>query len=357
LKLNKTGSREEKLGREYDLVVIGGGVHGACAFEEAAARGINVLLLERDDFCSGASANSLKTIHGGIRYLQSGDIRRLRLTSKARGLWAARAPRLIRPLPCVAPLPRKFVASAPFVRLGALAYQLLTINHRRAETPGLQLESPGIVSRDQYKELALPFCDHQAKHGLQWEDYQVSDSERLVMDTIRLGEQYGGRAINYVEAFDTVTRKSAVSEVVVGNRISGRQHRIQTQSTIAFTGSAPGDSEFLVNTGGSRSRPVLAVNVVIKRCLVNRGVAFNAVAGNRSRGDRYLFCVPWKGSTILGTWYWRIPDSADLTSEPHRLADLAEVLRDINNSLDGAHIIGAGYPAIGTRRAIQRRVC
>ena len=117
---DNTDSREDKFRRAYDLVVIGGGFHGACAFEEAAARGVNVLLLERGDFCSGASANSMKTVHGGIRHLQSGDIRRLRLMARARQLWALRAPRLLRPLICIAPLPRSFLAFAPFVRIGAL---------------------------------------------------------------------------------------------------------------------------------------------------------------------------------------------------------------------------------------------
>jgi glycerol-3-phosphate dehydrogenase len=330
-------SRREKLEREYDVVVIGGGFHGACAFEEAAARGYRVLLLERGDFCSGASANSLKTVHGGIRYLQSGDIRRMLLTARARHLWALRAPRLVRRLPCVAPLPRKFAASAPFVRLGAIVYNALTMNRRRGVMPELALSAPGVASRDIYRELASPLSDPRASHGLTWDDYQVIDSERLVMDTIRLGEQQGGTAVNYAEALDVSDKKGNGTEISVHDHIADRVSAVRAETTVAFTGSAPGDSDFLAQAGIQRSRPVLAVNVVIRRPLTERGVAFTSGVSDRADADHYLFCVPWRDSTIIGTWYWRAAESGR-TTDLHRLADIDDVLRDINAALPGHDI-------------------
>jgi glycerol-3-phosphate dehydrogenase len=64
--------------QEFDLLVIGGGIYGACIAWEATLRGLSVALVEKEDFCSATSANSLKTIHGGFRYLQSADIKRMR---------------------------------------------------------------------------------------------------------------------------------------------------------------------------------------------------------------------------------------------------------------------------------------
>lgn len=331
-------SREDKLDREYELVIIGGGFHGACAFEAAVARGIDVLLLERGDFCSGASANSLKTVHGGIRHLQSGDIRRLRYMAKARQLWAQRAPRLMQPLSCVAPLPRKLLASAPFVRLGALGYQLLTIDHRSVAHAELALSAPRVVSHDRYLQLASPLSNHRAKHGLLWQDYQVVDSERLVMDMIRTGEKSGGQAINYADALAVDTGTSGASAVVVYDRIADHERLIQSRSTLAFAGSAPGDSKFVEGSRKQRSRPVLAVNVVIGRSLASRGVAFNPVADGRDASNRMMFCVPWQGCTIFGTWYWQAPELQASTDEPHRLVDLEQILQEINDSLEGAMV-------------------
>jgi glycerol-3-phosphate dehydrogenase len=329
-------SRENKLSRKYELVVIGGGFHGACAFEQAAARGVDVLLVERGDFCSGASANSLKTVHGGIRFLQKGDIRRLRYSARARQLWAARAPRLVKPLPCVLPLPRSLLTAAPFVRIGALAYELLTIDRRSGIPPELSLKQPGVVSRDRYEELAAPFRDPDAKHGLRWEDYQVVDSERLVMDIIRAGERAGGHAINYVEALDIVSHGADLT-VPVHDRLHDRESQVRTHSVISFAGSAPGDSEFPGCSANKRSRPVLAVNIVIDRPLVSGGVAFRP-EGQKEPSNRYLFCVPWQGSTILGTWYLHAPELTDEGIIAHRLADIDKMLADVNKALQGARV-------------------
>ena len=71
-------------GREYDLVIVGGGIFGVCAAWDAALRGLSVAILEKKDFSHATSANHLKMVHGGIRYLQHGDITRVRETSRER---------------------------------------------------------------------------------------------------------------------------------------------------------------------------------------------------------------------------------------------------------------------------------
>ena len=75
----------------FDLLVIGGGIHGACIARDAALRGLAVALVERDDCGSATSHNSLKIIHGGIRYLQHADVRRIRLSVRERRIWLATA--------------------------------------------------------------------------------------------------------------------------------------------------------------------------------------------------------------------------------------------------------------------------
>src|SRR6185503_16509423 len=88
---------------EHDLLIIGGGAAGAAAAREATLRGLRVALIERHDFGSGASAHCFKVVHGGIRYLQHADVRRLRSTSHERSVFLRLAPHLVKPLPFVIP--------------------------------------------------------------------------------------------------------------------------------------------------------------------------------------------------------------------------------------------------------------
>ena len=88
---------------EFDLLIIGGGAAGAAAAREATLRGLSVALIERRDFGSGASAHCFKVVHGGIRYLQHGNLRRMRATSHERSVFLHLAPHLVKPLPFVIP--------------------------------------------------------------------------------------------------------------------------------------------------------------------------------------------------------------------------------------------------------------
>jgi glycerol-3-phosphate dehydrogenase len=93
----------ELAGREYDLLVIGGGVYGVCTAWDAALRGLSVALVEKADFGHATSSNTLRVIHGGLRYLQHGDIRRLRHSIFERSTFMRIAPHLVHPLPFLIP--------------------------------------------------------------------------------------------------------------------------------------------------------------------------------------------------------------------------------------------------------------
>ena len=88
---------------EHDLVIVGGGAFGACAAWEAVSRGLSVALVEKNDFCGATSANHLKVVHGGIRYLQHLDLRRVRESCRERSALLRIAPHLVQPLPIIMP--------------------------------------------------------------------------------------------------------------------------------------------------------------------------------------------------------------------------------------------------------------
>ena len=116
---------------EYDLVIIGGGIFAACAAWDASLRGLSVALIEKYDFGSGSSANSLKFIHGGIRYLQHGDIVRLKHSCNERSAMLRVAPHLVRPLPVLIPTYGHGTSGKLFLGLGMYLYDFLTLGRNR----------------------------------------------------------------------------------------------------------------------------------------------------------------------------------------------------------------------------------
>ena len=108
--------------------MVGGGIFAACAAWDACLRGYSVALIEKDDFCSGTSANSYKFVHGGIRYLQHADIKRLRSSCKERSAFLRIAPHLVSPIPILIPTYGYGKSGKAFLGAGMYLYDMLTID-------------------------------------------------------------------------------------------------------------------------------------------------------------------------------------------------------------------------------------
>src|SRR5436190_2515950 len=111
--------------RTFDVLVVGGGIYGLAIAYDASQRGLGVALVERDDFGSGSSFNHLRTIHGGLRYLQSLDFRRARESVRERTTLARIAPHAVQPMPFVLPLYRSLIAGKMAMRAGFLLDRLI----------------------------------------------------------------------------------------------------------------------------------------------------------------------------------------------------------------------------------------
>ena len=94
---------------KFDLLVVGAGIHGICAAWDATQRGLRVALVDRGDFCGQASSNSLRIVHGGLRYLQQADLKRMRFSIRERSTLLRIAPGLVKPLPCILPTGRRLM--------------------------------------------------------------------------------------------------------------------------------------------------------------------------------------------------------------------------------------------------------
>ena len=128
--------------KEFDLVIVGGGIFGICAAWDASQRGLSVALVERGDFAAATSANCFKMIHGGIRYLQHGDIARVRESARERSALLRVAPHLAAPLPIVVPTHGSTTQGKAFLRAGVLAYDMITFDRNKG-IPDPQRRVPG----------------------------------------------------------------------------------------------------------------------------------------------------------------------------------------------------------------------
>src|SRR5215212_4226484 len=134
-------------GSMFDLLVVGGGIYGLTIAYDAAQRGLAVALIERNDFGSSASFNHLRTIHGGLRYLQHLDVKRARESVRERRTLARIAPHAIRPLPFALPLYRSLTRGKLAMRAGLLMDRIVASGRNRGVSVSHRLPGGRVIGR------------------------------------------------------------------------------------------------------------------------------------------------------------------------------------------------------------------
>ncbi|HVR69889.1 MAG TPA: FAD-dependent oxidoreductase [Vicinamibacteria bacterium] len=283
--------------REHDVVVIGGGIHGAAAAWDAAQRGLTVALLEARDFGAGTSWNSLKTVHGGLRHLQRADVAGLRESARERAAFLRVAPGLVRPLPFLVPTyagkPPSRLALAAALRVS----DLLTAGRNRGAPEGRSVPGGRLLSPRQVLER-LPLLDAAGlTGGAEWTDAQVSSTERLLLAFLLAAAEAGAAVANYVEATHLERKGDRVTGATARDVLGGGT--LALRGRVVVNAAGPGLDAVLARAGLARPPvPLLqAANLVL-----DRGAAATHAVGARS-GGRFLFLVPWRGRSIVGTAY------------------------------------------------------
>ncbi len=283
--------------REHDLLVVGGGIHGAAAAWDAAQRGLKTALVEARDFGSGASWNSLKTIHGGLRYLQSFDLRRLRESVRERRALLRIAPELVRPLPFVVPVyghgPKGREAFAAALRL----YAWLSRDCSDGLREDRRVPAGRLLSPDELRERVPGATPDGLTGGALWWDAQVVSSERLTVAFVRAAADAGAVVANHAEAVSLLRDADRVCGARVRDALTGAD--LEVRARLVLNAAGPGVDDVL-RRGGIRRPPIpmlRAFNLVLKRPVVS----WEGVGGTAD--GRFLFLLPWRDRTLLGTDY------------------------------------------------------
>lgn len=303
---------------DYDVIIVGGGIYGAAMLWEASHRGLRSLLIERSDFGSGTSANSLKTIHGGIRYLQQFDFKRCYESDREKVILRKIAPNLITPLKCAVQSQASLTSNVWAMRAGAFLMnrisQLSTLGSGRNN----DLFNPATV-----KKLA-PFLSQSSQspasaqaektNYLTWEDAQVLDSERLCMAFIDASIQTGATALNYTTVNQVESHDSGAAYAV--HCVNSNETSPQTyQFSAAAVIDCSANSALKQSQSNQTSGYVAGVNLVVDHAFSEYAVAIPQALDNacssseRDQAKGMLFLSPWRGITLAGTWYYHTDQS------------------------------------------------
>ncbi|NOS99136.1 MAG: glycerol-3-phosphate dehydrogenase/oxidase [Phycisphaerales bacterium] len=294
--------------REFDLLVIGGGINGTCVARDAALRGLSVALIDRGDFVSVTSSNSLRIIHGGLRYLQHLDFRRMRQSIRERSNWLRLAPHLVHPLSFLAPAAGRGMRSRAAFRAALAVNDLIGWDRNRGLDPARRIPRGRILTRGDALQH-YPGADADVITGAAlWHDAQMYSSERLVLAVLTGAVEAGAIAVNYIEARRFAVGGSRIERVGVTDRLAGDAFEIRAR--VVVNASGPVINELLATATGrttTAARVPLskAMNILTRRiageCAV--GVAGHHRDPNAAvdHGARLLFITPWRDRSLIGT--------------------------------------------------------
>lgn len=344
--------KPESAGRDiFDVIVIGGGIYGACLLLEAAARGLRALLLEQSDFGGGTSFNSLRIIHGGLRYLQQLDLHRFLESVSERRWFLRNFPDLVIPMPCLMPLYGDGLRRPEILSAALRANDILSRNRNRGVARERVIPNGSVVNNLRTRDI-FPQVDGQGlKAGAIWYDAFMPDSSRLLMEVLRWACDYGATALNYVKALRLLTTRGSgkVVGVLAQDMETNRSHEFR--GDIVVNACGPGSRS--VAKDFDRDIPELFRSSIAWNVLFDRpALSDHALAvAPRRPGARTYFLLPWHGKLFAGTGHdaWREPDGAPRPS-PDQLdrfmTDLNEAVKGLDLSKDVIiHVFSGLLPA------------
>ncbi|MGH8295049.1 MAG: FAD-dependent oxidoreductase [Steroidobacteraceae bacterium] len=323
----------------YDLLVIGGGVYGACAAWEAALRGLSVALIEAGDFGGATSSNSLRTLHGGLRHLQRLDLKHMRESVRERREWLRLAPHLARPLRFVLPTYGQGLRGPLIMRAALWVNDALSADRNRAVREDRRLPRGRILSESAAR-AALPGIELAGCNGAAaWYDAVCLDTERLLLSVITAAVGAGAEVANYVRATGLLAQRCRIRGVHARDELSGREMEIRAKFLINAAG--PWVEDWLPAGAGRPKEPMFrasrAFNLLTRPLPFSDGVGLTVRA--RGAGETTYFVLPWNGHSLIGTRHLRC-DPCTRTSDVMREEVLAFV-RDLNTVLGAHRLTGA----------------
>ncbi|MBX9689268.1 MAG: glycerol-3-phosphate dehydrogenase/oxidase [Candidatus Obscuribacterales bacterium] len=272
----------------WDILVIGGGATGVGVALDAASRGYAVLLLEQNDFGKGTSSRSTKLVHGGVRYLEQGNIPLVMEALKERGLLRQNAPHLVHDLPFI--VPNYDWWEAPFYGMGLKVYDLLAGKFGFGKSR--------ILSKAQILEELPTIKQEGLRGGVIYYDGQFDDS-RLLINLVATGIEHGATMINYMPVRAFLKDGDFVNGVQAEDLESKKAYQIRARVIVNATGAFTDNLRSLADPGVNKMiSPSQGIHLVFDRSLMPGN---SAIMVPHTSDGRVMFAIPWHMHVVVGT--------------------------------------------------------
>lgn len=272
----------------WDVLVVGGGATGLGAAVEAASRGYRTALVEGHDFAKATSSRSTKLVHGGVRYLQRGNITLVLEALRERGRLLRNAPHLVRDLPFI--VPNYDWWEAPYYGAGLKLYDLLAGK--------MGLEPSRLLSREETLDHIPTLEPKGLRGGVVYQDAQFDDARLAVTLALTIAD-LGGTVVNYASAVGLIKEGELVRGARVRDEETGNETEVRARVVINATGIF---ADELRRMDDPASPPLLAlsqgVHLVLDRRFQPGG---SAILVPHTDDGRVLFAVPWHDRVVVGT--------------------------------------------------------
>ncbi len=324
---------------EYDLLVIGGGIHGAWIARDAALRGLSVCLVEKEDWGWGTSAKSSKLVHGGLRYLELLEFGLVHESLQERERLFRLAPHLVRPLRFLYPV-YPHVASRRTIRAGLLLYDLLS--------HGKSVPGRDYLSKAKTLELVPGLNPEGLVGGATFYDGQIRHVERLVAELVRDARRLGARCLNHTRVAVLRTEETPSGRRVTGARIVGPAGGEEVRARVTVNAAGAWVDEVLGPLSAGRPpkvRRTKGIHVVVPR------FTDTALIVKAQKDGRAFFILPWERHSVIGTTDTDyVGDAGDAAADT---ADVSYLLEEAARYFPQAPLSDIRYTYAGVRALVN----
>lgn len=272
----------------WDILIIGGGATGTGTAVEAASRGYRTLLVEQSDFGKGTSSRSTKLVHGGVRYLQQGNISLVLEALKERGNLLRNAPHLVRNLPFVVPSYDWW--EGPFYGIGLKIYDMMAGDHGFGKSH--------LLTREETVNHIPTIETGGLRGGVIYYDGQFDDA-RLVINLAETAAELNSTCLNYFRADSLIHINNFVRGITATDLVSGKKYNIESKVVINATGVFTDTIRKLDDKNATPViKPSRGTHIVLDKSFLPND---NAIMVPKTDDGRILFAIPWYNRVIIGT--------------------------------------------------------
>jgi len=318
--------------RNYDVIIIGGGITGAAVAWDASLRGLSAALFEKDDFAHATSAATSKLIHGGLRYLKNFELGLVRESLSERRIMEIITPHFVSPIPFIVPLYGHGMESRLPFQAALSVYDLLAYDKEDLKDKDKRIKNHSMISGDQVKKLLPGVHTKGLNAGAVYYDCQMSCPERHVLDFVMSAADYGAEVANYTEVVDILKNRGAVVGVRIRDRIGGAEYDIMGKVVVNVTGPWGDITLGMLHRKDVEKRLIRSKGIH----LVTRPLTKDYSAVLRTKAGRHFFIIPWRGKSLIGTTdrlYKGDPDHFKVSEE-----DIQGLVDDTNENFPGAKL-------------------